>query len=466
MGLADRDYVRERPTFYGGGGSRSGGLGGPRRGPFKSIVAWIIAINLGVFILNNWIMHSVDTVVSAGRETLGYATHEMMARAVTDRVGAPRAHDQGLFLYRPVYDPQTPAPDTAGRVVATADDSRAFAGVRVRLAFEWAEGSTPEQRDRAVPAAAQVITTTNDSVAGVPAAQGDARVAWVDRQTQAVVGVELVGSRLLLGRDRELHGPPLYTLGHFSTGKFFSVIPEVWRLLTFQFLHAGPYHLLFNMLALFFFGEVVERQLGARRFLAFYLLCGICGALAYLALNLAGFLMIGGGTGGNPVPILLVNDIFTPLIGASAGVFGVLVAAARLRPNDTIYLMFAIPMKMWVAVAIFTGLAAYGLLMVGKNQGGEAAHLGGAIAGWFLIVRPDFLADLLRFRSPKRTGGRSSPAKRAGRNNPPDEERSPIDDELDRILGKVNESGLDSLTDTERQTLANSTERFRKQSDE
>jgi len=478
MGLADRDYVRSRPTTAAGGagGGRGFGLGGRGMGggPFKTVVAWLIAINIGVFILNNWVMHRVDTVVSAGRETMGFATPEMLSRAVIDRVGAPRSHDAGLFLYRPVYDPLTVAPDTAGKVVQAKEDGQVFAGVRVRLAFEWTPDSTPEQRDRAAPATAQPILTPNEVVAGAPAAPTDLRVVWVDRQTQTIVGTELVGSRLLVARDRELHGPPLYTLGHFSTGKLFSPFPEIWRLLTFQFLHAGTYHLLFNMLALLFFGEVVERSLGGRRFLAFYLVCGVFGALAYLALNLAGFLMTGGTTGVNPIPLLLVNDVYTPLIGASAGVFGVLVAAARLRPNETIYLMFAIPMKMWVAVALFTGLAAYGLLMVGRNQGGEAAHLGGAIAGWFLIVRPDLLADMFRIGGKRGGGARrpgssakpprrptSAPARR-GKGKPADE-RSPIDDELDRILGKVNDSGLDSLSDSERQTLARSTERFRKQ---
>ena len=76
--------------------------------------------------------------------------------------------------------------------------------------------------------------------------------------------------------------------------------------ITFQFLHANGEHILFNMIALFFFGPLIESFLGARRYLAFYLICGIAGAVSYLGLWSAH---------------ILIGNSYEPLIGASAGIF-------------------------------------------------------------------------------------------------------------------------------------------------
>ncbi|MFA6043506.1 MAG: rhomboid family intramembrane serine protease, partial [Phycisphaerales bacterium] len=116
--------------------------------------------------------------------------------------------------------------------------------------------------------------------------------------------------------------------GYFST---YRVTPhgglQFWRFLTFQFLHANFMHVGFNMLGLLVFGPLVEQHLGSRRYLALYLTCGICGGLSYLLLNALGtaaaqmHLM--------HIPVLLYNPAGAtgmsdvPLIGASAGVFGV-----------------------------------------------------------------------------------------------------------------------------------------------
>ena len=89
---------------------------------------------------------------------------------------------------------------------------------------------------------------------------------------------------------------------HFSTADGFLGI-QFWRFFGFQFLHASVPHLLFNMIALYFFGPLVERYLGGKRYLAFYLLCGLFGAVLYMILNLGGVLA------GKEVPGLLFNNI-------------------------------------------------------------------------------------------------------------------------------------------------------------
>src|SRR5690606_11878394 len=128
---------------------------------------------------------------------------------------------------------------------------------------------------------------------------------------------------------------------HFSTQRaFFWPYIEFWRFIGFQFLHANFSHLLFNMIALYFFGPMVEQYLGSKRYLAFYLLCGICGALMYLLLNLSGYIVTLMSHTPVQIPGLLFNDPSTPLVGASAGIFCVLMAGAFLAPHATVLLFF------------------------------------------------------------------------------------------------------------------------------
>ncbi|MEC9372379.1 MAG: rhomboid family intramembrane serine protease, partial [Planctomycetota bacterium] len=164
---------------------------------------------------------------------------------------------------------------------------------------------------------------------------------------------------------------PLAAFFHFSSAKLFFGL-EFWRLLGFQFLHANLTHLFFNMIGLYFFGGLVEGYLGSKRYAAFYLVCGIFGAVLYLILNLMGTVAAQMGLS---LPLLLINDMHTPLIGASAGVFGVLMAAAFVAPNAQILIFFILPMRLATAAYLFVLLAFLNLLTLGANAGGDAAHL-------------------------------------------------------------------------------------------
>ena len=145
---------------------------------------------------------------------------------------------------------------------------------------------------------------------------------------------------------------------------------QVWRCITYQFLHFGPMHLFVNMLGLYFFGPMVERALGKPRFLAFYLLCGCAGAAGYLLLWKLG---------------VLIYSADSELIGASAAIFGVMMAAARIDPHSIVSVFGVIPMRLRTMVWGFLALAVLVVLQRGANAGGEASHLGGAAAGWLLM---------------------------------------------------------------------------------
>lgn len=178
-----------------------------------------------------------------------------------------------------------------------------------------------------------------------------------------------------------LTGMPLFQAwGHFSD-QFVFRQGQVWRLIGFQFLHANLTHLAGNMLGLYFFGSFIEQMIGRRRFLVFYLLCGFAGPAMHLLFEAAG---------------ILSAKPFTPLIGASAGVFGVIAAAARVAPMERIQLLFP-PVEMelrWFALGVLA-IAAYTVFTNGNNAGGEAAHLGGAAVGYLAITRAYWLDFLL-----------------------------------------------------------------------
>jgi membrane associated rhomboid family serine protease len=162
---------------------------------------------------------------------------------------------------------------------------------------------------------------------------------------------------------------------------------QVWRFITFQFLHANISHIFFNMLGLYFFGPLIESYLGSRRYIAFYLLSGIGGALGYILLSFLGF---------------LITSPYDVLIGASAGIFGVLIGAARVAPDIRVMLLFPpIPIKLRTLAWGYIAVAAYIVISQGSNAGGQAAHLGGALIGFLLIQQPRLL-DILTFKRPRR----------------------------------------------------------------
>ena len=143
---------------------------------------------------------------------------------------------------------------------------------------------------------------------------------------------------------------------------------ELWRLFTYQFLHANLGHILFNMIALWFFGPVVEERFGHLRFLLYYLFCGVAAALFSSLLGYMGFF--------DP------EWRFIPMVGASGSIYGIMAACAVLFPHARVQLLFP-PVNLSVRqfALVVLGIACAVVIFQWNNAGGEAGHLGGMLAG-------------------------------------------------------------------------------------
>lgn len=210
------------------------------------------------------------------------------------------------------------------------------------------------------------------------------------------------------------------------------VLIRPWTIVTYMFLHAGLMHIGFNMLALFFFGPRVEERIGSRRFGILYFLSGISGAI--------------------------LSFIFTPtapIIGASAGVFGVMLGFAYFWPDAPIMIWGIIPVPARILVIITTVIALFSGFGGARGGGGVAhfAHLGG-YAGAYL-----YLKWLDRARAAFKRKAMSPPPtarKLEGWKSVDVAKVHEVNrDQLNAILDKIGKSGLGSLTEQERLFLSN-----------
>jgi membrane associated rhomboid family serine protease len=232
-----------------------------------------------------------------------------------------------------------------------------------------------------------------------------------------------------------------------------------WQLITYQFVHADFWHLFFNMVfGLWMFGMEVEHAWGPKKFLTYYLSCGVVAGLAQLFLS----------------PIF--EPSLGPTVGASGAIYGVLIAFAAMFPDRYIYLYFLIPVKVKYFVMI---LIVFGVISVG-GQGNIAnlAHLGGALAGYLYI-----LYDRRRLISGRRSTGTfqswmasapwSRPSSTAGdvidakvfdinesKSFEPKEKQNDPQKRIDDILDKISRSGYQSLSEEEKKILFEASKRM------
>ena len=206
---------------------------------------------------------------------------------------------------------------------------------------------------------------------------------------------------------------------------------QPWTIVTYMFLHGSMTHILFNMLGLYFFGSRVEQRLGANRFLWLYFLSGISGALLHMWLAPQ-----------------------APIIGASAAIYGVILAFARFWPTDKIYIWGVLPLEARWLVIITILMSIYSGLNGSTGGVADFAHLGGYVGAYLYLRWLEETKGSKRFRElavaapPDR---RLSNWNRVNLQSVHELNR----DEVNRILDKISASGLGSLTPQEKQFLSN-----------
>ena len=185
-----------------------------------------------------------------------------------------------------------------------------------------------------------------------------------------IANVAIFGAQILLG-DGFVSAFALWPLGSASVlGPESGAGFNLWQLVTYAFLHGNTLHLFFNMFALYMFGGEIERVFGPRRYLQYYFVAVIVAAITQL--------VVSGVGSATPYPT----------VGASGGVFGLLLAFGMLFPRRMIMLIFPpIPMPAWLFVTVYGVLELY-LGVTGTSQGvAHFAHLGGMLGGFLMLRR-------------------------------------------------------------------------------
>lgn len=219
-----------------------------------------------------------------------------------------------------------------------------------------------------------------------------------------------------------------------------NLIRRPWSIFTYMFLHDGFFHLLFNMLMLFFGGTMCCRYLGQRRFGWIYFISGLSGALFYLLIY-------------NLFPIS--KTTVSSLVGASAAVLGVFVSVGVYVPNQEVgiwpFRNVNFKLKHIVIALIVIDLIS----IPASNSGGHIAHIGGALAGWlYVVVMRANVGKLLKSK-PFQKKNHKSTSSRPISDDEYNRRRAANQKRIDEILDKISKSGYESLSKEEKETLFN-----------
>ncbi len=241
--------------------------------------------------------------------------------------------------------------------------------------------------------------------------------------------------------------------------RFGEFINRPWTIITYAFAHdlTGLFHILFNMLALYWFGRVFVEYLGGDKLVAVYVLGAMFGGLFYLLAY-------------NTIPFFVQqsDQVQIGMVGASAAVDAIVVATAVLLPNYTFFLLLIGPVKIKYIAAVVVFLSLLGT--VGSNAGGNIAHLGGALIGFIYIkqlqagvnwglwitVTIDWFKDLFKSKPKVKVTYRKEDKATAKKRTPPNKASQA---EIDAILDKISDRGYESLTKEEKEKLFNASKK-------
>jgi membrane associated rhomboid family serine protease len=234
-------------------------------------------------------------------------------------------------------------------------------------------------------------------------------------------------------------------------------VVKPWTMITYSFVHdlSGILHILFNMLVFYWFAKLIVEYLGSDKLMALYVLGAIAGGVAYLLVY-------------NLIPYYIERIPSGGMVGASAAVYAVTVAAATLMPNYTFFLLFFGPIRIKYIAAFYIVVSFIG--SVGSNEGGNIAHLGGALIG-FIYIRQlqaginwgawvtstlDWIKALFQPRRNVKVSYRRED-KHVPKKTAPGSKVA--QDEIDRILDKISAGGYESLTREEKEKLFNASKK-------
>lgn len=275
----------------------------------------------------------------------------------------------------------------------------------------------------------------------------------------AVFFVQLIFDNLMFGgvSGREILSEYFALNPLFARGANF----QIWQLFSYQFMHANFSHIFFNMLMLWMFGMELENTWGSRKFVFYYLLCGVVAGLFQIIIGP----LFGGG--------------FATTIGASGAVFGILIAFGMYFPDRKIYLYFLVPVKAKYLIGFLVIIEF--LSISGVSIIAHMAHIGGAVCGFLFIMLDrkyhfnidklfDYFKSLkttsttkkqkpsdFKFRKPSFfSSAKNDKVQEASFYDISEDKKESISadsDEIDRILDKISQSGYQNLTDEEKKIL-------------
>ncbi|WP_344980651.1 rhomboid family intramembrane serine protease [Compostibacter hankyongensis] len=178
---------------------------------------------------------------------------------------------------------------------------------------------------------------------------------------------------------------PLETL--FALHYWQSELFRPYQLITHLFMHGSIGHIFFNMFALWMFGSILENTWGPKRFLIFYFICGIGAALCFLGVETIQYHRLTEGYLQGAVSAMeLQGFLYSPTLGASGAIFGLLVAFGYLFPNSLIYLYFFVPIKAkWFVIGYIVLELWSGMQNNPHDNVAHFAHLGGALFGFIML---------------------------------------------------------------------------------
>ncbi len=238
----------------------------------------------------------------------------------------------------------------------------------------------------------------------------------------------------------QVDGSPVFQWGAMYTPLVLK--GQIWRTITADYLHWDFRHILMNMIGLHFLGRPLERDWGPRKFLAVYTIAGLLGSVFYIVLCKAGWL-----------------HMESIAAGASGCVLGLLGACAVRYPQAQLLIFFMFPIKIRTGALLFGGWYALNVYTGGKNSGGDACHLAGMVFGAWWVWKGDAWWTRTEWRLP--LVGRSMHRKRPGGFQAKIAQRRDDEETIDRILKKVYDGGIHTLSEKEKRSLQDATERQR-----